>query len=498
MKKAIAVLIILVFTVLGVTAFADSAQTTPKYVFLFIGDGMGSVQIDAARYYLNFEKNPGANPVLSQELSFTSWVNIGLMSTDNVKGSTTDSAAAVTAMVSGNKTLSGTINYETAQNKDGTWELVTPAKLLTEYIKEAGLKIGVITSVSLNHATPAGFYAKSKSRYDDYYDIGVQAFTGTVLDFLGGGSLHSMNPEDQTSLLEIADASGWTIVNIKEDIQTLHADSGRILAMNPDIAEDRAMAYEIDRIRRISSGEEILSLADMVDAAIRVLDNEDGFFLMTEGGKIDWACHANDAAASIYDTLALSAAVQVAVDFAVQHPDETLIVVTADHETGGMTFGTDNNIVPAHIGYMANQKVSFEVFSNIVADMRANGATLDDALAIIERDYGLTTKPGNDLLLSTNELESIKAAFTISMTPQDERNLSNEQEYLYGGYEPLVMTVTQMLDQKAGVYFSTHGHTGQLIPVYAWGVNAGLFNGTFDNTDIFYKLMAAMDLVASE
>jgi alkaline phosphatase len=245
-------------------------------------------------------------------------------------------------------------------------------------------------------------------------------------------------------------------------------------------------------------GEDILSLADMVNAAIRVLDNEDGFFLMTEGGKIDWACHANDAATSIYDTLALSDAVQVALDFAAKYPNETLIVVTADHETGGMTIGTDNGVDPTHIGYLANQTVSFEVFSDIVADMRANGATLEDALTIIESNYGLTTIPGNDLSLSDFELDALRTAFTISMMPENERNLNDDQENLYGGYEPLVMAVTQILDHKAGVYFSTYGHTGQLIPVYAWGTNAGLFNGTFDNIDIFYKLMDAMDIVASE
>jgi alkaline phosphatase len=498
MKKVIAILAAVVFMVFGVTAFADGAETTPKYVFLFIGDGMGSVQIEAAQYLLGFIENLDASIQTPEELSFTSWSNTGMMTTDNIEGSTTDSAAAVTAMASGNKTLSGAINYKVVQKEDGTKELTTPAKLITEYMKETGWKVGVITSVSLNHATPAGFYAKSKSRYDDYYDIGVQAFTGTTLDFLGGGSLHSMNPADQTGLLELAAFNGWTIVNTKEDILKLNAGSGRVLAINPDIAEDRAMAYEIDRERRMREGEDILSLADMVNAGIRVLDNEDGFFLMTEGGKIDWACHANDAATSIYDTLALSDAVQIALDFAAQHPNETLIVVTADHETGGMTIGTDSGADQTHLGYLANQLVSFEVFSDIVADMRANGATLEDALTIIESNYGLTTIPGNDLSLSDFELDSLRTAFTISMMPENERNLNDDQENLYGGYEPMVMAVTQILDHKAGVYFSTYGHTGQLIPVYAWGTNAGLFNGTFDNINIFYKLMDAMDIVASE
>ena len=126
---------------------------------------------------------------------------------------------------------------------------------------------------------------------------------------------------------------------IKTGIRALNGESGRVLAIDPNIADAQALFYEIDRVRRAAGGEDILSLADYVKAGICVLDNENGFFMMCEGGKIDWSGHANDAATSIHETIAFADAIQVAVDFAAERPDETLIIVTADHETGGMTIG---------------------------------------------------------------------------------------------------------------------------------------------------------------
>ena len=116
---------------------------------------------------------------------------------------------------------------------------------------------------------------------------------------------------------------------------------------------------------------EILALADIVEAGIATINNDDkGFFMMVEGGKIDWSCHANDAATSIMDTLAFSDAVQVAIDFAAAHAGETLIIVTGDHETGGMTIGFATTAYDTHFAYLQNQIVSFQTFTERVAGMR--------------------------------------------------------------------------------------------------------------------------------
>ena len=352
--------------------------------------------------------------------------------------------------------------------------------------------------MSLDHATPAAYYAKSESR-NEYYDIALQGVTGATLDFLGGGSFLQPDGEDgaQDNLLTLAEENGFTIVNTAEDIAALNSESGRTLAITPDIADSSSMMYEIDRVRLAGEGQESISLADMVQAGINVLDNdEEGFFLMTEGGKIDWSCHANDAKTSIMDTIALSDAVQVAIDFAAEHPDETLIIVTADHETGGMTIGFATTAYDTHFDYLANQTISFTQFDEVITRMRDNGATFEEALAEIETYYGLTTEEGQDLSLTQAELESLQAAYELSMLPAEERVLGDEEALLYGGYEPLSMAVCHIINNKAGLSFTSYAHTGLQIPVYATGVGAENFAGLYDNTDIFTKTMTAMGLQA--
>ena len=251
----------------------------------------------------------------------------------------------------------------------------------------------------------------------------MQALTGTTLDYLGGGNLHKMNVDGQPDTAALAAENGWTVVNTLEGFETLSPDQAPVLADNPDIADSNAMTYEIDRVRRVGEGEEILSLADITAAGIKVLNNANGFFMMVEGGKIDWAGHANDAATSINDTIAFSDAVQVAVDFAAIHPDETLIVVTGDHETGGMTIGFATTAYDTHFDYLKNQTISFANFTGIVAQLRESGASFEDALAEIETYYGLTvaaadasvSNPG--LVLTDAEIASLQAAFDLSMTP---------------------------------------------------------------------------------
>ena len=428
MKRLFAALLVLALFVCAVPAMAEeAAPAAPKYVFMFIGDGMGNPQVTATQYYLGALQNPDSELPVPASLSFTGFENVGLMTTYDASSFCPDSASTATSMASGNKTLSGVLNYNV--------DLTESFKLITEYAKEAGKKVGVISSVSLDHATPAAYYAKSESR-NEYYNIALQGVTGTTLDFLGGGTfLQPDGDGTQDNLFTLAEENGFTVVDTAEEYAALSSESGRTLAINPTIAEDSAMLYEIDRIRRTAEGEESMSLADMVKAGITVLDNdEEGFFLMTEGGKIDWSCHANDAKTSIMDTIALSDAVQVAIDFAAEHPDETLIIVTAEE--------------------------------------------------------------GQDLTLTEAEIESLQAAFELSMLPAEERVLGDEEALLYGGYEPLSMAVCHIINNKAGLSFTSYAHTGLQIPVYAMGVGADNFAGLYDNTDIFTKTMAAMGLQA--
>ncbi|MDY5349185.1 MAG: alkaline phosphatase [Candidatus Ventricola sp.] len=483
MKK---LLLIVLTLALLVSAAALAETAAPKYVFMFIGDGMGNPQVAATQYYLGSIQNPDSEFPVPADLSFTTFPYLGMVTTYDASSFCPDSASTATSMASGEKTLSGVINYDVT--------LTTPFKLVTEYAKEAGKKIGVITSVSLDHATPAAYYAKVPSR-KQYYDIAVQGLSSTTLDYLAGGSFLKPDGDGtQENLLEIAAANGWTLANTNEDIRALNAQSGRVLAIDPNIADAESLNYEIDRERKNAAGEDVLALADYVKAGINVLDSDEGFFMMCEGGKIDWSGHANDAATSIHETLAFADAVQVAVDFAAEHPDETLIIVTADHETGGMTIGFATTAYDTHFTYLTNQKISFTNFDLVIDELRESGASFEDAMAKVKEYYGLTTETDQALSLTQSDIETLKAAFELSMVPADERTLGDEEKLLYGGYEPFSMAVSHIMNNKAGLSYTSYAHTGLQIPVYAMGVGAETFSGLYDNTDIFNRTMAVLGL----
>ncbi|MGN0777579.1 MAG: alkaline phosphatase [Aristaeellaceae bacterium] len=488
MKRFLATLCALVLLLACLpAAMAEDAAQTPKYVFMFIGDGMGNPQVTATQYYVGSMENPDSPFPVPADLSFTRFPSLGLVTTYDASSFCPDSASTATSLASGEKTLSGVINYDVT--------LTTPFKLITEYAKEAGKKIGVISSVSVDHATPAAYYAKQPSR-NDYYDIAVQGITGTTLDYLAGGGFKKPTGanQDQTDILELARDNGWTITGSKEEILALTAESGRVLAINPVLQDSKAIHYEIDRERLAEEGEDILSLADFVQAGIRVLDNENGFFMMCEGGKIDWAGHANDAATSIHETIALSDAVQVAVDFAAQHPEETLIIVTADHETGGMTIGFATTAYDTHFTYLTHQKISFTDFDGVIAQLRDKQATFEEGMSEVEKYYGLTMTEGQELSLTAEEVNSLRAAWELSMTPSADRSMGAEEQLLYGGYEPFSMAVSHVMNNKAGLSYTSYAHTGLQIPVYAMGVGAEKFAGLYDNTDVFFRTMDVMGL----
>ncbi|MGI6653477.1 MAG: alkaline phosphatase [Christensenellales bacterium] len=489
MKKLTALLLAaLMLLSLGTALAGENETVRAKYVFFFIGDGMGAPQTTATRYYLGTRDNPDSAYPVPGKLSFDNFEAMGLMTTYDATSFAPDSASTASSMASGAKTLSGVINYDVKKE--------TTFKLVSEYAKEAGMKVGVASSVSLDHATPAAFYAKVPSR-GQYYDISVQGLTGTILDFLGGGGFKRPNGEKDNpskNLYELATESGWNYINTNEGIRAISADSGRTLAIVPDIADSDAMHYEIDRLAKVEAGEESLSLADITAAAIRNLDNENGFFLMVEGGKIDWTCHANDATTAIYDTLALDAAVQEAVKFAENHPEETLIVVTGDHETGGLTIGFATTAYDTHFQYLQNQKISFTQFGAQVDKMREDKVSFEDAMAIVAENFGLTLEEGKELTLNAAEAKALKNAFELSMLPRQQRTIGAEEAFLYGGYEPFTMAITHCLNNKAGLAYTSYAHTGMMIPVYANGAGARHFVGSYDNTDIFHGFMQAMGL----
>jgi len=459
----------------GNTTVAGKGQA--KYVFLFIGDGMAMSQISAAEVFATARSSSDINIT---RLGFSKFPVAGLTTTYDAGTFITDSASAGTAVASGRKTLSGVINMDPGKTQS--------YKPITEYISEAGMKVGIVSSVTLNHATPASFYASAPSR-SNYYDIAVQ-LANSNFDYFGGGSLLQRTGRngDQQDVIEIAKSKGFTYVDTLEGFNSLNSSSGRVIAISPQLQDDGAMPYELDR----KDGE--LSLADFTRKGIELLDNSKGFFLMVEGGKVDWACHANDAGAAIHDVLALDSAIRVALEFAQKHPKETLIVVTGDHETGGLTIGFAGTQYDTFFDKVALQKKSYVAFNDEVllpykSRTSAAAARITDLVSGIEESFGIEYNSLTDL-----QKQQVEFAFRSSMGNEMIRPSDEERYLLYGGYEPLTVKLTQIMNQTAGIGWTSYAHTGVPVPTFAAGIHQEIFGGYYDNTDLFYKLSSAMNL----
>ena len=467
--------------------------TAPKYVFLFIGDGMSYPQIQSTSDYLgalndedyfmaqpSLEDNEGAILDGPEYLNFMNFETAGSAVTYDSNSFAPDSASTATSISTGNKTYSGSINVD----ETGTVSYET----ITEKVHEQlGMKVGVISSVNLNHATPAAFYAHQASR-SSYYDIGLEMIDSGFVYFAGGGLLkpdgHD-NDNPSENLYDLAEAAGYKVTKTQADAETVTADDEKVILIDENLADSSAMAYELDRT------EDMWALADYVEKGIEVLDNENGFFMMCEGGKIDWACHANDAASTIHDTAALADAVQVAIDFAKDHADETLILVTGDHETGGLTIGFAGTDYDTYLTLLESQKISFAKYdSDYVAAYKENKTSFEDVLKDIETLFGLKQSgdEGDKLVLTEYELDQLKTAYEKSIN-ETETGYAEQAEYvMYGTYEPLTVTITHILNNKSGVSFTSYSHTGLPVAVLADGVNAEVFDGYYDNTEIYNKL----------
>lgn len=462
---------------------SNETRKVPKYIFLFIGDGMSYPQIQLTNYYLSAVKDTNNNNILESEsnLSFLNFPVAGSAQTYDSTSFCPDSASTATSISTGYKTYSGTINMD--ETKSVAYETIS------EKLKDQlGYKVGIVTSVNLNHATPAAFYAHQASR-NNYYEIGIE-MVESGFDYFAGGNLKSIKGKDgkQEDLYELAKKAGYDVILTQKEAEQVKAGAGKTIIVDEHLADSDSMLYELDR------NDSQLGLAEYVEKGIEVLDNDKGFFMMVEGGKIDWACHANDAGSTIGDTLALDDAVKEAIEFYNDHPDETLILVTGDHETGGLTIGFAGTDYDTFLTNLKNQKISYAKYdSDYVSNYKKNNIPFDTVLTDIQTLFGLVA-PANaaqakdeKLVLTDYELGRIKAAYDKTMAGSSEE-LTQEEYVLYGTYEPLSVTITHILNNKSGVNFSSYAHTGLPVEVCAMGVGQELFEGYYDNTNIYFNL----------
>jgi alkaline phosphatase len=479
---------------------ATACANQPKYVFFFLGDGMASSQIQATEAYLT-TINGGSAMAAADLLNPKNRLNMskmraqGMQTTYDAFALMTDSASAGTAFACGAKTRSGTIGMDET--------LTTEVKSIAQLAHEQGKKVGIISSVSLDHATPASYYASVTSR--GFMNNIATQLAQSGYEFFGGGGL--VAPEGPAragdtgnNVWDLLTKNGYTVLNDRGAILDLMDNpKDKVVCINPVLPGSAAMPYAIDK------PDKNLSLAEMTEVAIENLyrdrrgrgrHRDRGFFLMVEGGKIDWACHANDAVAAIGDMIDFDNAIGVALEFMRQHPLQTLVVVTGDHETGGMTIGHATTAYTAYYDRLMGQTNSYEHFGmnqwaayKTAHEGRCPAADIDqEMIDLMETTFGLNYSELNDY-----QKEKLEDAYDMSLCGSNDNSV-DENKFLYGGYNPIIVTITHILNENASIGWTSYSHTGVPVPVFAEGREAFRFAGFYDNTDIAKKLARAMGI----
>ena len=451
------------FLALLVAAFlsAGRAECAAKYIFLFIGDGMGTAQRNAAEMYLaGMREAQGDITPREAQLVMNLLPVRGFIGTDSLSG-ITDSAAAGTALATGHKAHNGAVamNPKTGEN------FVS----IAERAHRKGMKTGIVTSSFFQDATPAVFYGYAKKR-TEHYSLGIQ-LTGSGYEYFGGGGFRNPKGRDKKSadLYGIAASKGYAVVRGLDE--PLAAD--RVIAVHPK-ASNGYMPWVIDE----RGGP---SLADLVDYGIETLDGNDGFFMMVEGGKIDLACHAHDAASTVRETMAFDEAVERAVEFMETRPESTLIVVTGDHETGGMALASLEHAENAVYDTLSLQQGSYSVFERRFTPKK--GEKITDYANAAKKFFGpwITVTP------------DIERAFKLSATDAKSRKAAvPDYGKLYSAYDPFTIACLEASNAHCGITWSTFGHTGKKVPVSAAGIKSELFAGEYENTGVCDRILSVM------
>ncbi|MBQ4370279.1 MAG: alkaline phosphatase [Oscillospiraceae bacterium] len=445
-----------------------------KYVFYFIGDGMGHNQVLGAEMYRSaIEGQPfGRVQTLMSTFPYS-----GSASTHSKSSGITDSAAAGTCLASGHKTNNGTLGQDEKGND---------VYSIASELKEQGWGVGIMTTVAIDHATPGAFYAHVPKR-NKYYKIGEQ-LTESGFDFFGGAGFHhpqGKKDDKKVNLYDLAQERGYTIVrgyNEAVEMTSLrHDDISKLILVQPGDSgkvHGSNLAYAIDR------KPEDLTLRQIVSTAIPFLEaRHERFFMMVEGGMIDYACHGDDAATAFGEVWDMNDALQEAYNFYLAHPDETLIVVTADHETGGLALG--NGDYTLHLDLLQNQKCSAWILSDLFSQLfkEKKEPTWREVKQIYKEQLGFWRA----VKLEPAEKKALKAVYEEAI-----KGTSKDTKTMYKTINKLGDEGIALLNKKAHIGWTSHGHTAHAVPVFAIGPNAFLFSGWHDNSALVPLLREAI------
>lgn len=435
----------------------------PKYVFYFIGDGMGPNNVMAAQMYLSeLQGKIGVERLTMTTLPFT-----GQLSTFSTSNGITDSSAAGTCLATGTKTNNGTLGLDEKGN---------PVTTIAEKLHKAGWAVGLTTSVSIDHATPAAFYAHVAKR-NMYYQIGTQ-LPESGFEFFGGASFYEptdKNDPDAPNVYNLCRDNGYEFAHGYKDAQN-KLDSKRLILIQEGEGEDITEAGWAQIPYAINRKPNDLTLAQITETAIKFLEQKsDRFFLMVEGGAIDWANHSQDGATSIREVIDFDESIQIAYAFYKEHPDETLIVITADHETGGMALGNSNYTL--NLQLLQNQKCSSNMLSDMLHEKMSGEkkASWEEVKELLREQLSLYEK----VEVTKEEDQKLQATYKKML-----KGKAGDIKTLYKSINKLSGKAVALLNQKSKLGWTSYSHTAAPVPIYAIGVGAENFTGWKDNSEI--------------
>ncbi len=452
----------LISAILLLVAVSLSAQQA-KYIFYFIGDGMGPGQAMMADTYKR--KALGDSLPLTMILLPVH----SLQTTYSASSPVTDSAAAGTALATGVKTK----NSMLGMNADSI-----AVNSIARYLHDNGYGVALMTNSAADDATPGAFYAHVTNRRQ-HYEIGRQA-AESGFELITGAALRGLEKDGRAT--DLADYIASQGVELLTDPEAVAASDSRRIILTP-----KSSLWNWDMGYYVDNNEGQMTVDEMTVTAIRHLSRHtpDRFFMMVECGSIDHASHANDGGAVVKEVLAFDKAIETALDFYRSHPDETLIVITADHETGGMTVGNNHTGYSARPEYLVPQKISKEIFSQYCddlmnADKKPDWAEMKEYLS---ENLGLFSV----IPISERRENRLKDVFNATFVDGQARR----QETLYSNFNQFAVEVFEMLNEKAGIGWTSLAHTGNFVPLFAIGAGAELFTGLNDNTDVPMKILKA-------
>lgn len=418
---------------------AEQKNSQIKNVIVLISDGMSVDGVTLSRWYKSYDPATGtcdpsvtlAMDDLASGLVRTYWEK------DSLVGAITDSAPAATALATGQKSVDKYIGVSSGQK---------PLATVLEAAKSIGKATGLIATSNIQHATPAGY----SSHYPDrskYEILGEQQVYNDMDVVFGAGSKYLAGRADNENLVNVLKQNGYSYVTDRSQMLALTSSK----AWGMFAASD--MAYEMDREENAPSQP---SLAEMTGTAISLLSQDsDGFFLMVEGSKVDWAAHANDPVGLVSDILAFDDALAVALDYAKLHQD-TMVIALTDHGNGGITIGNADTTA----SYSSD---SITKFITPLSKATLTGEGLEKKLnadksniaEVMSTYYGISD-------LTDGEITAIKEAKAGSLN----------------------YTVGPMISKRAYLGWTTGGHTGEDIVLYTYLPGDERITGTVQNTDI--------------